>query len=140
MAVRKVHAVCAVISRDYSVFSCQRGHGDMQGGWEFPGGKVEKGETGEQALRREISEELAARLSTVWFLDTVEQDYGDFHLTLDCYVCTLAPGEEPTLLEHSDARWLGRDELLDVDWLPADRKVAMSLGGLWDALFSAEHL
>ena len=136
-----IEVTAAVIRRQGRVLICQRPENKARGLlWEFPGGKVEKGETGEQALRREISEELAARLSTVWFLDTVEQDYGDFHLTLDCYVCTLAPGEEPTLLEHSDARWLGRDELLDVDWLPADRKVAMSLGGLWDALFSAEYL
>lgn len=135
-----MRVVAAVIWRDDRVYAAQRGYGDMKDGWEFPGGKIEPGETPEQACRREIREELAVDLSTMWYLDTVEYDYPDFHLSMDCFVATLKPGQEPEFLEHESARWVGQDELLDVGWLPADKGLVESLGGLWDQIFSAEHL
>lgn len=133
------HVAAAIIQDADRILSCQRGHGDMKDGWEFPGGKVEDGETSEEACRREIAEELGCRLGTMWYLDTVEYDYPTFHLTMDCYVATLAPGDEPHLLEHEGARWLGQGELLDVDWLPADRDLIMKIGVMWDQIFEPEH-
>ena len=138
--MKTVHVVAAVICEKDRVFATQRGYGAQKGGWEFPGGKIEPGETPEQACRREIREELAVDLSTMWYLDTVEYDYPDFHLSMDCFVATLKPGQEPEFLEHESARWVGQDELLDVGWLPADKGLVESLGGLWDQIFSAEHL
>lgn len=139
MALETRHVAAAIIQRDGKVLSCQRGHGSMEGGWEFPGGKVEPGETAEQACRREIEEELGCRLGTLWYLDTVEYDYPDFHLSMDCFVASLAPGQEPRLLEHEGARWLSQDELPDVDWLPADRDLIERLGVYWDQIFLSEH-
>lgn len=139
---RETRHVAAAIIYDGErerVLSCQRGYGDMKDGWEFPGGKVEDGETGEQACRREIEEELGCHLGTMWYLDTVEYDYPDFHLSMDCYVATLAPGERPHLLEHEGARWLSQGELFDVEWLPADHDLVMQLGTFWDQIFEPEH-
>lgn len=132
--------VCAIIEHDGKIFAAQRGYGDMKDGWEFPGGKIEEGETPEQALRREIEEELGARLSTMNYLDTVDYDYPSFHLHMDCFVCQLAPGEHIKLLEHEGARWLEQGQLLDVDWLPADHDLIMKLGAMWDAIFAPDHL
>ncbi len=140
MERKNVRAAAAIIQHDGKILACQRGYGPMKDGWEFPGGKIEPGETPEQACRREIREELAVDLSTMWYLDTVEYDYPDFHLSMDCFVATLKPGQEPEFLEHESARWVGQDELLDVGWLPADKGLVESLGGLWDQIFSAEHL
>ena len=132
--------VAAVIWRDDRVYAAQRGYGDMKDGWEFPGGKVEKGEAPEQALRREVKEELGCELAGVFYLDTVEHDYDDFHLSMDVFACTPASGEAPHSREHEAERWLTRDELLDVDWLPADRDVVMSLGMSWDEVFTEGRL
>ena len=133
------HVAAAIIYRDGKVLAGRRA--DASGGWEFPGGKVEPGETGEQALRREVAEELGCRLQLGWPYDTVEHDYPDFHLFMDCFVCTLAPGEEPLRHEgvHDELRWLGRGELLDVGWLPADEGLVASLGLFWDNAFQDEH-
>ena len=79
-------------------------------------------------------------LATMWPFDTVEHDYDSFHLSMDCFVCPVGPLQEPTLTEHAEARWLRRDELLDVDWLAADKKVVTELGTYWDQIFAAEHL
>ena len=108
-------------------FATQRGYGEQKDGWEFPGGKMESGETPEQALARELKEELAIDVNVGEFLCTVEHDYPAFHLTMHCYFCTLADGNIPTLLEHEAARWLTRAELHAVNWLPADVKVVESL-------------
>lgn len=140
MALKTVRAAAAIIQHDGKILACQRGYGSMKDGWEFPGGKIEPGETADQACRREIREELGVELQTTWYLDTVEHDYSDFHLSMDCFVATLEPGEHPKLLEHEDARWLTRDDLLDVSWLPADKGLAYTIGGLWDQIFQAEHL
>ena len=108
-----------IICQDNQIFATQRGYGDFKDGWEFPGGKVELGETPEAALVREIREELAVEISVGELLTTVEYDYPNFHLTMHCYLCQLTGGEL-RLLEHEAARWLGKSELDSVDWLPAD--------------------
>ncbi len=130
----------AIIYRDGRIMAAHRSGSHGHVGWEFPGGKLESGETAEQALRREVSEELGLRLTNMWLFDTVEHDYPDFHLSMDCFVCPLDEGQEPALTEHDRVRWLSYDELLDVDWLGADHTVALRLGMFWDQLFAAEHL
>ena len=108
-------------------FATQRGYGDYKDFWEFPGGKMENGETPEQALARELKEELAIDVDVGGFLCTVEHDYPEFHLTMHCYFCTITGGKSPELLEHEAARWLGPGELDSVNWLPADVKVVAAL-------------
>lgn len=135
-----VRVVAAIIARDGRVFAAHREQSQCGPGWEFPGGRIEEGETAEQALRREIAEELGARLSTMWLLDTVEHDYPTFHISMDCFVCELLPGEEPHLSEHDASAWVGRNELPDLAWLPADQKAIRVLGAFWDQVFAAEHL
>lgn len=117
MQTKKV--VAAVIIKDGQLFATQRGYGNYKDWWEFPGGKIEPGETPQEALRREIREELDTIVSVGELLYTVEYDYPEFHLSMQCYLCTIVSGEL-TLLEHEAARWLGKDELLNVRWLPAD--------------------
>ena len=136
----KVHVAAAIIQREGGVFAAHRTASQCGPGWEFPGGRVEEDETSEQAVRREIAEELGARLSTTWPLDTVSYDYPTFELEMDCFGCELAEGESLTLSEHDEGRWVGRDELLGLEWLPADRKVARILGMFWDQIFAAQHL
>lgn len=133
-----VHVAAAIIQRDEHILAARRAHG--MDGWEFPGGKVEKGEAPEQALRREVREELGCELGGVFYLDTVEHDYDGFHLSMDVFACTPAAGETPRSREHEAERWLSRDELLDVEWLPADRDVVMSLGMSWDEVFTEGRL
>lgn len=116
---KRVEVVAAVIIRDGRVFATQRGYGAWRGWWEFPGGKIEQGETPEQALRREISEELATEIAVGQHLTTVEYDYPDFHLTMHCYLCAVLSGRL-TLLEHEASCWLSREALHSVTWLPAD--------------------
>lgn len=133
----------AIIYRDGRVLAARRAASKRQPGlWEFPGGKVEADETSEHALRREIAEELGCELRLVWLYDTVEYDYPDFHLSMDCYVCTLAPGSEPAAdpTVHEELRWLSQDELTDAEWLPADTALVTSLGYFWDEAFGVEHL
>ena len=117
--MKTIEVVAAIIHQNKQIFATQRGYGDFKGGWEFPGGKVEPGETPEAALVREIREELAVEISVGELLTTVEYDYPNFHLTMHCYLCRLTGGEL-RLLEHQAARWLGQGELYSVEWLPAD--------------------
>ena len=117
--MKTIEVVAAIIKRDNKYFATQRGYGIFAGGWEFPGGKMEPGETPQQALVREIKEELDADISVGELVDTVEYDYPDFHLTMHCFLCELTSGHV-VLLEHEAARWLSPDELDSVDWLPAD--------------------
>ena len=139
--MKTIPVVAASIYRDERILAARRSDApEGVGGWELPGGKVEPGETSEEALRREIAEELIMDLTTMWPFDTVEHDYDTFHLSMDCLVCPVDPLQEPTLTEHSEVKWLGRDELLDVEWLPADKLVITKLGTFWDQLFATEHL
>lgn len=127
--MKSIEVVAAVIVRDGRVFTTQRGYGDFKDYWEFPGGKMEKGESREDALRREIREELAADISVDQFLETVEYDYPKFHLVLHCFLCSLKT-KKVHLLEHESSRWLSADELDSVDWLPADLTLIQKLKGL----------
>ena len=119
MEQKRIQVVAAVIRRDNQVFATQRGYGNYKDWWEFPGGKVESGETSADALIREIAEELNTEICIDGFLTTVEYDYPEFHLSMDCFWCHIKEGTL-TLLEHEAARWLPIDNLRQVDWLPAD--------------------
>ena len=111
------------VAQSRQVLATQRGYGEFKGGWEFPGGKIEKGESPEEALKREIKEELAAEIQVKNLLHTIEYDYPTFHLSMKCYVCELLAQKEITLLEHEEAKWLNKTNLYSVDWLPADVEV-----------------
>ena len=117
-----IKVVAAIIKRDNEIFATQRGYGDYKDWWEFPGGKIEAGETPEKALIREIKEELDTEITVDKFITTVEYDYPEFHLVMDCFWCSIKNGELK-LLEHEAARWLPLDDLLQVKWLPADLTV-----------------
>jgi 8-oxo-dGTP diphosphatase len=117
--MKTIHVVAAIIFDGQRVFATQRGYGQFQGGWEFPGGKIEAGETPEAALVREIQEELDTTVSVGPLLDHIEYDYPDFHLSMDCFRCHVEQGHL-VLKEHSAAKWLTKETLDSVDWLPAD--------------------
>ena len=117
--MKTIHVVAAIIHENGRIFATQRGYGDYKDWWEFPGGKVESGEMPEEALVREIREELAAGITVEQYLTTVEYDYPAFHLSMDCFFCSLVEGHL-TLLEHEAAKWLPLDNLRQVKWLPAD--------------------
>ena len=124
--MKQIEVVAAIIEKDGMFFATQRGYGDFKDGWEFPGGKIEAGEKPEEALVREIKEELEADISVKEFLTTVDYDYPNFHLTMHCYICELI-SDKLVLLEHEAAKWLSIDEIDSVDWLPADIEVVRSL-------------
>lgn len=136
------HVSAAIIHRDDKILAARRAGGAQEGLWELPGGKVEPGEDGLAALRREISEELGCELGVTWLYDTVEHDYPDFHLTMDCYVTSIPAGVEPAPHAgvHSELRWLGREELFDVDWLPADVELMRRLAYFWEETFGDQML
>ena len=120
--MKSIDVVGAVIVKGDTILATQRGYGEWEGWWEFPGGKVEEGETPEQALAREIHEELNTSVAVGGYLCTAEYDYPTFHLSMRCYVCSLAD-ESFELLEHHAARWLTADHIDEVRWLPADVQV-----------------
>lgn len=124
--MKSIEVVAAIIRRNDRILATQRGYGEFKDGWEFPGGKTERGETPQQALVREIKEELKSEIRVGEKLCTVEYDYPKFHLTMHCFWCDLLDGE-PVLLEHEAARWLTADELNSVDWLPADVQVVEAI-------------
>lgn len=117
--MKTVRVVAAVIRKDNKIFATQRGYGEFKDGWEFPGGKIEDGESPEQALAREIKEELDTDINVGDLIDTIEYDYPNFHLSMDCFWCEILQGELE-LKEHESARWLSKEKLYSVDWLPAD--------------------
>ena len=117
--MKTIRVVAAVIRRDDMIFATARGYGEFKGKWEFPGGKIEDGESPQEALIREIDEELDTKISVGELIDTIEWDYPDFHLSMDCFWCEIVSGDL-VLNEHEDAKWLSKEELNSVEWLPAD--------------------
>ena len=118
--MKTVKVVAAIIIHDNKIFATQRGYGEFKDGWEFPGGKIEPGETPQEALAREIKEELDIEIEVKDFLETVEYDYPEFHLSMDCFFCIIRSGEL-VLIEHEAAKWMTVETLDSVDWLPADK-------------------
>ena len=129
--MKTVKVVAAIIVHENRIFATQRGYGAFKDGWEFPGGKIEPGETPQEALIREIREELKMEIRVKEFLETVEYDYPEFHLSMDCFLCQIQSGE-PVLTEHEAAQWLTVETLDSVDWLPADQ-------GLVDRIRKGEY-
>ena len=129
---KHIEVVAAIICDGNRIFATQRGYGEWKDWWEFPGGKMEPGETPQAALQREIREELATEIAVEDLLTTVDYDYPNFHLTMYCYICKVKSGSL-TLLEHEAAKWLTRDELGSVKWLPADDEVV-------DIIKTREHV
>lgn len=124
--MKTIEVVAAIIHHDGKILATQRGYGDFKDGWEFPGGKMEAGETAEHAIVREIEEELNVEIRPEKFLHTVEYDYPNFHLTMHCFISVITKGTIE-LIEHEDAKWLKPDELDSVAWLPADVEVVEKL-------------
>ena len=130
--IRVVAAIIKAINKngEQIIFATQRGYGDLKGGWEFPGGKIEEGETPQDALKREIMEELETEITVGELIDTIEYDYPTFHLSMDCFWAEIVSGDL-VLKEHEAARWLTKEELDSIEWLPADitliNKIKMSM-------------
>ena len=120
--MKTIEVVAAVIHKDAAYFATQRGYGEFEGMWDFPGGKIEPGESRESALKREIQEELCVNISVEDFICTTDYDYPSFHLTMHCYLCSIEAGEI-VLREHKSAQWLTTETLDSVEWLPADKEV-----------------
>lgn len=129
--MKTIKVAAAIIMAQGKIFATQRGYGEFKDGWEFPGGKVEPGETSEAAIKREIKEELDTEIEVLELLDTAEYDYPNFHLSMDCFICRIKSGNL-TLKEHEAAKWLTKENLDSVDWLPADRGVVEKLKGYID--------
>ena len=130
--MKVIRVVAAVIKAaneqgEPMIFATQRGYGDLKGGWEFPGGKIEEGKTPKEALKREIMEELDTEIKVGKLIDTIEYDYPTFHLSMDCFWCEIVKGEL-VLKEHEAARWLTREQLGEVEWLPADVTLIEKVG------------
>ena len=128
--MKTVRVVAAVIESDHKIFATQRGYGEFKGGWEFPGGKIEPGETPQRALVREIEEELDTEIEVGELIDTVEYDYPSFHLSMDCFWCKIVKGNL-VLLEAEASKWLAKDELYSVEWLPADEGLIKKIEENW---------
>ena len=127
--MKVIEVVAAIIYKDGAYFTTQRGYGEFEGKWEFPGGKIEPGESSEDALKREIQEELGIVITIDEFLCTTNYDYPSFHLTMHSYICSIEAGEI-VLREHKSARWLRPEELGSVEWLPADKDIISRINNL----------
>ena len=125
--MKTIRVVASIIIDHGKVFATQRGYGEFKDGWEFPGGKIEVGETPEDAIVREIKEELDTEIQVMEWLDTVEYDYPKFHLSMDCFICKIKTGDL-ILKEHEAAKWLTKENLDSVDWLPADQGLIEKIG------------
>lgn len=141
MSKPKIHMSCAFIYRNGKILAVRslNGQGE-EAPWELPAGKVETGETPETALRRAISENLGTKAQVIWPYDTVENEYPDFRLVQDCFVCTLARAEEPHTVAYDELRWVSRGELVDLSWSQVHSYLVRSLGVYWDDTFESEHL
>lgn len=126
--MKTIRVAAAVIRDKNRIFATARGYGDFKGKWEFPGGKIEVGETPQEALRREIIEELDTEIRVGELIDTIEYDYPDFHLSMECFWCEIVNGKLK-LKEHEAAKWLTREELHSVEWLPADAELIDQIKG-----------
>lgn len=133
--IKVVAAVIKAVNKNGEdiIFATQRGYGEFKDGWEFPGGKIEEGETPQEALKREIMEELDTEITVGELIDTIEYDYPTFHLSMDCFWCEVVKGNL-VLKEAEDAKWLKKDELAKVDWLPADVELIEKIGMEMDKL------
>ena len=136
--MKTIEVVAAIILKDSKVYATQRGYGEFKGWWEFPGGKTEPGESLEDALKREIMEELEAEVAVGELLETVEWDYPSFHLTMYCFVCTLL-SDTIQLNEHEADAWLDADSLHTVKWLPADEGLIPKIGQLLSVFYREEN-
>ncbi len=133
--MKQIKVVAAVIRANNEegkeiIFAAQRGHGEFKGGWEFPGGKIEKGETPQEAIKREIMEEFNTEIEVGDLIDTIEHDYPTFHISIDCFWCKIAKGDL-VLTEHDAACWLTKEQLEEVSWIPADLKIVKKLNNKW---------
>jgi 8-oxo-dGTP diphosphatase len=117
--MKTINVVAAILIHENKVFATQRNYGEFKGGWEFPGGKIEPDEAPQAALRREMKEELALEISVGELIDTIEYDYPNFHLSMQCYLCKIQAGKA-ILSVHDEIKWLDKENLYSVDWLPAD--------------------
>lgn len=117
--MKTINVVAAIIEKDNTILATQRGYGKLKGFWEFPGGKIEEGESPEAALHREIKEELKIDIEINSLFDSLDFDYPDFHLHMKCFLCSIKHGS-PVLVEHENKAWLNSDNIYSVDWLPAD--------------------
>ena len=127
--MKTINVVAAIIIKDQKIFATQRGYGEFKNGWEFPGGKIESGESPEHALEREIREELDAKIRVGELFDTIEYDYPNFHLSMKCFLCSLI-SDQLTLREHEATKWLTKENLSSVEWLPADITIIDKLKSL----------
>ena len=127
--MKTINVVAAIIIKDQKIFATQRGYGEFKNGWEFPGGKIESGESPEHALEREIREELDAKIRVGELFDTIEYDYPNFNLSMKCFLCSLI-SDQLTLREHEAAKWLTKENLSSVEWLPADLTIIDKLKSL----------
>ena len=133
--MKTIRVAAAVIRKESRIFAAQRGYGEYKDGWEFPGGKIEPGETPQEALVREIREELDTEIEVGDLIETIEYDYPDFHLSMDCFWCSIRCGKL-ILLEAEDSKWLTKDELYSIDWLPADRGLVQKIEAEWEHMIS----
>ena len=134
--MKNVEVSAAIITSGHKVFVTKRGYGEFKGGWEFPGGKLEQGESPEECLLREIKEELDANIFIESFLKTIDYDYPSFHLKMHCFICKVEEGSHLALLEHEDGRFVDADELGDVGFLPADFSLIEDIKAYFDKRMS----